>query len=291
MIKNLRLFYLVIVITILVERVNSWCLKTQLADSGQINFIDWSRDGTKFVTASQTGRVVVYDARTLDQLHVYTGLGGAVNVVKFSRNSQLIGIGGAISNMHVMRVSDYTIINNSIATGQGSVFGLDFCSGDAFMVSCGNTNFLKLYTVSGANIAQTDTSNDTQQKPISCQCAPTANEVVYGGNNGRGFFLKWNSGSNNFNPGSGVPKVLNAIVTGSARRGVDYNEITNTANFVGSDNTLEIWDPNAPAATVTTKINIAKDMNNVNIAKDGTYAAIVGASGAAEIWSLVNNSV
>ena len=65
---------------------------------------------------------MVYDARTLDQLHVYTGLGVPANVARFSKNSDLIGIGGASGNMHVMRVSDYNIINNSIATAQGSVF-------------------------------------------------------------------------------------------------------------------------------------------------------------------------
>ena len=32
-------------------------------------------------------------------------------------------------------------------------------------------------------------------------------------------------------------------------------------------------------------------MNNVNIAKDGSYAAVVGASGVVEIWSLVNKSI
>jgi WD40 repeat protein len=202
--------------------VNSWCLKTQLADSGQINFIDWSRDGTKFVTASQTGRVVVYDARTLEQLHVYTGLGGAVNVARFSVNSGMIGIGGANANIHVMRVSDYSIINNSIATSQGSVFQLDFCDGDSYMVSCGNTNFLKLYKISGANIAVIDTSNDTLQKPISCKCSPTSKEVVYGGDKGHGFYLKWRSSNDQFNPNN-IPQVLNAILANSLRRGVDYN--------------------------------------------------------------------
>ena len=51
-IMNYRLLALVIFLSIIIERVNSWCLKTQLADSGQINYIDWSRDGTKFVIAT-----------------------------------------------------------------------------------------------------------------------------------------------------------------------------------------------------------------------------------------------
>jgi WD40 repeat protein len=122
MMKRHGLFFLGILVAILIERVSNWCLKGQLADSGQINFIDWSRDGTKFVTASQSGRVVVYNASTLDQLHVYTGLGAAVNVARFSINNNMIGIGGATSNIHVMRVSDYSIINSSISTSQGSVF-------------------------------------------------------------------------------------------------------------------------------------------------------------------------
>ena len=263
--------------------MNSWCLKTQLADSGTINFIDWSRDGTKFVTGTQTGRVVVYDARTLDQLHVYSGFGAAINVVRFSRNSQLIGIGGASANIRIMRISDWSIIGNYATTGQGSiVYQLDFSHDDAYMITCGNSNFLKLYTLSvsatAATITEIDVSTDVGQKIISCQCSPSAYEVGFGGFSGNGYHLKWKAGgTNRFNPGNN-PTVLPFITSGSLRRGIDYNEITGTVNLVGSDLHLEIWNPNGGGTT--TKINIGKNMNNVNIAKDGTYAAIVGASGA-----------
>jgi hypothetical protein len=58
---------------------------------------------------------------------------------------------------------------------------------------------------------------------------------------------------------------------------------------VGSDLNLEIWSPNG--AGTSTKTVIGDDMNNVNIAKDGTYAGIIGASGVVKIWSLGSNTL
>jgi WD40 repeat protein len=65
MIKVYRFFILVILLSFIVNLVNSWCLKTQFADTDQINSIDFSRDGTKIVTASDSKRVIVWDAHTL----------------------------------------------------------------------------------------------------------------------------------------------------------------------------------------------------------------------------------
>lgn len=58
---------------------------------------------------------------------------------------------------------------------------------------------------------------------------------------------------------------------------------------MGSDLNLEIWSPNGGGSS--TKTVIGDNMNNVNIAKDGTYAGIVGASGVVKIWSLGSNSL
>jgi WD40 repeat protein len=70
MIKQSKLFLVMMLVTIMVQKVSSWCLKTQFADSMRINSIDFSRDGSKIVTASDSFRVTVWDAHTLEQLHV-----------------------------------------------------------------------------------------------------------------------------------------------------------------------------------------------------------------------------
>lgn len=225
MIGIYRLLTIAIVIAILLEHINSWCLKTTLADFGQINYIDWSRDGTKIVTASTNGtnsRVAIYNARSLDQLHVYTGFGAVVNVVKFSRNSNFLAIGGAQAVIHLMRLTDYTIVNNSISTsGQNPVSGIDFNNGHTNMITCGNNNFLNLYSISGSNIAYVRSSSDLAQKAIGCLCSRTGSEAAFGGDKGNGFHIKWNGGDN-FVPGSN-PTSLAAIVSNSFRRGVDWN--------------------------------------------------------------------
>jgi hypothetical protein len=89
------------------------------------------------------------------------------------------------------------------------------------MISCGNSNFLKLYKISGSNIPVTDTSNDTQQKILSCKCSPTSNDVVYGGEQGHGFHLKWQGSNDRFIPNN-IPTVL-AQISNSFRKGIDYD--------------------------------------------------------------------
>jgi hypothetical protein len=168
---------------------------------------------------------VLYDARSLDQLHVYTGFGAVVNVVKFSKNNNFIGIGGAQAVVHLMRVSDYTIVNNAISTsGQNPVFGLDFNSAHTHMITCGNNNLLNLYSISGTSITFARSANDVAQKIVSCKCSHNGNEAAFGGDLGNGFYIKWNNGGN-FVPGNN-PISLAAITPTTApnvRRGVDWN--------------------------------------------------------------------
>lgn len=65
MINQSRLFFLIILVLLMMEQARSWCLKTQFADSMKINSIDFSRDGSKIVTASDSFRVTIWDAHTL----------------------------------------------------------------------------------------------------------------------------------------------------------------------------------------------------------------------------------
>jgi len=65
MIKQLKVTCFILFLVLLIEGGNSWCLKTQFSDSAQINSIDFSRDGSKIVTASDSNRVIVWDAHTL----------------------------------------------------------------------------------------------------------------------------------------------------------------------------------------------------------------------------------
>lgn len=65
MIKRLKGTFLLLFMAVLLIGVNNWCLKTQFSDTEKINSIDFSRDGSKIVTASDTKRVIVWDAHTL----------------------------------------------------------------------------------------------------------------------------------------------------------------------------------------------------------------------------------
>ena len=96
-----------------------------MADSEVINSIDYSRDGTKIVTASNSKRVIVWDARTFEQLKVYY-FPVAAKTARFSKNNQMIAIGGLQDNLHILRVSDYTTITTTFATGHGTVNEVDF---------------------------------------------------------------------------------------------------------------------------------------------------------------------
>jgi len=57
----------------------------------------------------------------------------------------MIGIGGSQDSVHILRVSDYTPITTSLATGHGSVNEIDFNEATTNMITCGNTNVTKLY--------------------------------------------------------------------------------------------------------------------------------------------------
>lgn len=93
MVIGMKLSFYVIFLITTIERVNSWCLKSQFSDSGKINSIDFSRDGSKIVTASDSNRVIVWDAHTLEILNVYNLTVKAFSA-KFSKNNNMIAIGG-----------------------------------------------------------------------------------------------------------------------------------------------------------------------------------------------------
>lgn len=114
MIKEFKVFCFIFLLVALLERANSWCWKTQFADSSKINSIDFSRDGSKIVTASDSNLVIVWDAHTLEQLFVYN-FSVKAYTAKFSKDNSMIVIGGARSNMHVLSVPAYTILTTSLS--------------------------------------------------------------------------------------------------------------------------------------------------------------------------------
>ena len=116
MIKEFNVFCFIFLLVVLLERANSWCWKTQFADSSKINSIDFSRDGSKIVTASDSNLVIVWDAHTLEQLFVYN-LGVKAYTAKFSKDSSMIVIGGAQPNMHVLSVPAYTTLTTTLSGG------------------------------------------------------------------------------------------------------------------------------------------------------------------------------
>lgn len=97
--------------------VQPWCYKTQFADSNRINSIDYSPDGSKIVTASSSGRVIIWNAYTLEQIHVYNAGAVAYSAV-FSKDNVLIGIGLAQNNIHIIKASDYSVVTTSLNSGQ-----------------------------------------------------------------------------------------------------------------------------------------------------------------------------
>jgi hypothetical protein len=47
------------------DSVYSWCLKSQVADAMNITDIDFSKDGTRFVTGSNSKRVIIWNTSSL----------------------------------------------------------------------------------------------------------------------------------------------------------------------------------------------------------------------------------
>ena len=69
MIKQ-HFFIILTLFSLLFDNINCWCLKTQVADGYSVNDIDFSNDGSKFVTASNNSRVIVWNTTTLEQIKV-----------------------------------------------------------------------------------------------------------------------------------------------------------------------------------------------------------------------------
>lgn len=120
--RTINYFFIILwIYSYLLDGVHNWCLKTSFSDSEKINSIDFSRDGSKIVTASNSDRVIVWDAHTLEQLHVYNATVN-VNSAKFSKDNTMIAIGAAQPNIIVLSVPGYTVINNTINSGQTVVY-------------------------------------------------------------------------------------------------------------------------------------------------------------------------
>ncbi len=63
--NNNNLIIFLFLIFFFIQNSSEWCLKSQFADGLQINDIDFSRDGTKFITGSNSKRVIVWNSSTL----------------------------------------------------------------------------------------------------------------------------------------------------------------------------------------------------------------------------------
>lgn len=145
MIIRSKVFLFALLLILLFDGVNNWCLKAQFSDSAKINSIDFSKDGSKIVTASDSNRVIVWDAHTLEQLFVYN-FTVKPYTAKFSKDNTMIAIGGARSSVHVLSVAPgYPVITTSLSTSQTQVFEVDFNEGTSRFVTCGQTNIANLY--------------------------------------------------------------------------------------------------------------------------------------------------
>lgn len=117
MIRKGEFFIIFVILPMILQGISSWCLKTQFSDTDKINSIDFSRDGSKIVTSSNSDRVIVWDAHTLEQLFVYNFTVNA-NTAKFSKDGLMIAVGGITNNIHIIRVSNYGIITTSLNSNQ-----------------------------------------------------------------------------------------------------------------------------------------------------------------------------
>ena len=71
-----------------------WCLKTIFAGTDEMNSVGFSPDGSIIITGSKSGRVILWDAASLKIKEIYD-FGTVVYSAKFSKNQQLIAIGGS----------------------------------------------------------------------------------------------------------------------------------------------------------------------------------------------------
>lgn len=179
MIKNSSPLILLIFTSFTIELVNSWCLKTQFADSQKIRSIDFSPDGAKILTASESKRVIVWDAKTLEQLFVYNFPTQAYTA-RFSKDNSMIAVGGNQDSIHILRASDYTPITTSLATGQVVVYDIDFNEAMTNMISCGFRNYTNLYQIqAGPTFTPRGNSGDKHQSILACKFLKNSNYVAY----------------------------------------------------------------------------------------------------------------
>lgn len=110
MIKRLSIFFLSILF-LFIHQINTWCLKTQFAETNRINDIDFSRDGSMIITVSSSNLLIVWNASSLERIRTFD-FGFKLNSAKFSKDNLLIGVGGVSNTAFLINVGAWTFFRN-----------------------------------------------------------------------------------------------------------------------------------------------------------------------------------
>ena len=74
-----------------------------------MNSVDFSPDGKMIVTGEQSGKMLIWNALTLEIIFSYD-FGSAVHTAKFSKDQVWIAVGGASDNVEIFDVASKTKI-------------------------------------------------------------------------------------------------------------------------------------------------------------------------------------
>ncbi|GAB5371197.1 hypothetical protein AAMO2058_001558600 [Amorphochlora amoebiformis] len=80
---------------------------------GKIYACDWAKSGTSLVSASQDGRLIIWNAKTANKLAAITPRSYWVMTVAFSTSSEFVGFGGLNNKINIHKVPslDLTDLN------------------------------------------------------------------------------------------------------------------------------------------------------------------------------------
>lgn len=116
---------------------------------------------------------------------------------------------------------------------------MDFNYNGNNFITCGNSNTVKLWEISGTSFIYRDQTSSTGQNVLTCKFAKYVSSIAYGCNNGDAYTYKYTI-NNLFNQ-----QRITSAVSGSSRKALDWNQLRNTTFFGGTDKNLDIIDSNA----------------------------------------------
>lgn len=151
---------MILVLSLLVVGVESWCFDTQVAQFSSASEIDFSIDNQTFLSVDSSNSLINFwrvDTKVL--IYSYP-TPSQPKSAKFSKDGVNIGIGMQNGDIRILNASNYAVFNTISNPLSGAVIELDFSWNSNSLLACSSSKLMFMnyagsvsWTISGGGIS------------------------------------------------------------------------------------------------------------------------------------------